>query len=73
MHTTDTTATLTTFDLISNFRKTSILNYTYRVFFYWCRPKKYEKVRSGVSRTIYVNVESTKLGFPDFNFFGGHQ
>ena len=27
--------------------------------------------RLGVSRTIYVNVDSPNLGFPNLNFFGG--
>ena len=27
----------------------------------------------GVSRTIYVNVDSPNLGFPYFNFLGGYQ
>ena len=29
--------------------------------------------RLGVSRAIYVNVYSPNLGFPYFNFLGGHQ
>ena len=27
----------------------------------------------GVSRPIYVNIDSPKLGFPYFNFLGGYQ
>ena len=27
----------------------------------------------GVSRPIYVNVDSPNLGFPYFNFLGGYQ
>ena len=27
----------------------------------------------GVSRTIYVNVDSPNLSFPYFNFLGGYQ
>ena len=29
--------------------------------------------RLGVSRLIYVNVDSPNLGFPYFNFLGGYQ
>ena len=29
------------------------------------------RIRLGVSRTIYVNVDSPNLGFPYFNFLGG--
>ena len=29
--------------------------------------------RLGVSRPIYVNVDSPNLGFPYFNFLGGYQ
>ena len=53
---------------------------TYRVFFYTGPPpksSKYEKVNLGsvlgVSRTIYVNVDSPDLGFPYFNFLGEAQ
>ena len=35
--------------------------------------KKLIKARLGESRTIYVNVDSPKLGFPYFNFLGGYQ
>ena len=35
--------------------------------------EKLIQARLGVSRTIYVNVDSPKLGFPYFNFLGGHQ
>ena len=47
----------------------------YRVFFNWCPPKKlkYGKPRLGVSRTIYVDVDSPNLGSRHFNFLGGHQ
>ena len=31
------------------------------------------KVRLGISRTIYVNVDSPNLGFTYFNFLGGYQ
>ena len=31
------------------------------------------KARLGVSRTIYVNVDSPNLGFTYFNFLGGGQ
>ena len=31
------------------------------------------KARLGVSRPIYVNVDSPNLGFPYFNFLGGYQ
>ena len=30
--------------------------------------EKFIKARLGVSRTIYVNVDSPNLGFPYFNF-----
>ena len=48
-------------------------------FYHWASPLKYrstEKLiwaRLGVSRTIYVNVDSPKLGFPYFNFSGEAQ
>ena len=47
-------------------------------FFHWYPPKssKYKKViyaRLGVSRPIYVNVDSPSLGFTYFNFLGGNQ
>ena len=35
------------------------------------KSSKYRKVWFGVSRTIYVNVDSPNLGFPYFNFLGG--
>ena len=31
------------------------------------------RIRLGVSRTIYVNVDSPKLGFPYFKFLGEAQ
>ena len=49
----------------------------YRVFFSLGLPSKVQstekfiKARLGVSRTIYVNVDSPNLGFPYFNFFRG--
>ena len=48
------------------------------VLFNWYPPKnsKYKKVnqaRLGVSRTIYVAVDSPNLGFPYFHFLGGYQ
>ena len=39
-------------------------------FFHWY-PLKSSKYRKGVSRPIYVNVDSPNLGFPYFNFLGG--
>ena len=54
----------------------------YRVFFFTGTPlksSKYKKVnlgysaRLGVSRPIYVNVDSPNLGFTYFNFLGGYQ
>ena len=35
--------------------------------------KKLIQARLGVSRTIYVNVDSPDPGFPYFNFLGGYQ
>ena len=35
--------------------------------------EKLFKARLGVSRTIYVSVDSPNLGFPYFNFLGGYQ
>ena len=35
--------------------------------------KKFIQARLGVSRTIYVNVDSPNLGFPYFYFLGGYQ
>ena len=35
--------------------------------------KKLIYARLGVSRTIYVNVDSPNLGIPYFNFLGGYQ
>ena len=35
--------------------------------------KKLIYARLGVSRPIYVNVDSPNLGFPYFNFLGGYQ
>ena len=46
----------------------------YRDFFLTGTPpksSKYKKVNPGVSRPIYVNVDSPNLGFPYFNFLGG--
>ena len=42
-------------------------------FFTGTPPKssKYKIVNPGVSRPIYVNVDSPNLGFPYFNFLGG--
>ena len=34
---------------------------------------KVNQARLGVSRPIYVNVDSPNLGFPYFNFLGGYQ
>ena len=48
---------------------------SYRVIFFTGTPlKSTEKLiwaRLGVSRPIYVNVDSPNLGFPYFNFLGG--
>ena len=41
----------------------------YWVFFITGPPPKISKYRKGVSRTIYVNVDSPNLGFS--NFLGG--
>ena len=35
--------------------------------------KKLIYARLGVSRPIYVNVDTPNLGFPFFNFLGGYQ
>ena len=35
--------------------------------------EKFIWARLGVSRTIYVNVDSPNLGFSYFNFLGGYQ
>ena len=35
--------------------------------------KKVNQARLGVSRLIYVNVDSPNLGFIYFNFLGGYQ
>ena len=49
------------------------------VFFFTGTPpkvqstKKLIKARLGVSRLIYVNVDSPNLGFPYFNFLWGYQ
>ena len=54
-------------------------NWSYRVFFSLIPPLKVPSTdkliwaRLGVSRPIYVNVDSPNLGFPDFNFLGGYQ
>ena len=51
----------------------------YRVFFSLVPPLKVQstktliKARLGVSRPIYVNVDSPNLGFQYFNFLGGYQ
>ena len=48
----------------------------YRVFFFIGKNSKYKKLiqaRLGVSRPIYVTVDSPNLGFPYFNFLGGYQ
>ena len=45
----------------------------YRFFFFTGSPLKSSKARLGVSRTIYVNVDSPKLCFPNFNFSGEAQ
>ena len=44
-------------------------------FFHWYPPEKlkYGKSRLGVSRMIYVSVDSPNLDFPYFNFSGGYQ
>ena len=44
-------------------------------FFHWYPPKKlkYGKPRLGVSRPIYINVDSPNLGVPYFNFLRGYQ
>ena len=47
-------------------------------FFHWASPKiseykKLIKARLGVSRTIYVNVDSPNLGFTYFNILGEAQ
>ena len=56
---------------------------TYRAFFHWYPPKTFRlKVpstkkdiwaRLGVSRPMYVNVDSPNLGFQYFYFLGGYQ
>ena len=50
---------------------------TYRVDFLTGPPlkstKKLISARLGVSRTIYVNVDTPNLGFTYFNFLGGDQ
>ena len=49
------------------------------VFFFTGTPLKVPRTnkliwaRLGVSRPIYVNVDSPNLGFPYFNFLGGYQ
>ena len=48
----------------------------YRVFFYPPKSSKNKKLiqaRLGVSRPIYVNVDTPNLGFPYFNILGGYQ
>ena len=35
--------------------------------------KKLIQARLGVSRPIYVNIDTPNLGFPYFNFLGGYQ
>ena len=49
----------------------------YRVFFLTDTPPKSTNklilARLGVSRPIYVNVDSPNLGFPYFNLLGGYQ
>ena len=54
--------------------------YIYRVVFVTGTPplkilstKKLIQARLGVSRTIYVNVDSPNLGVPYFNFLRGYQ
>ena len=56
----------------------SATNASYRVFYSTAPPplkvpstKKLIQARLGVSRTIYVNVDSPNLGFTYFNFLGG--
>ena len=54
-----------------------------QVFFHWTSPLKFLttdwtteklfKARLGVSRKIYVNVDSPNIGFPYLNFLGGYQ
>ena len=46
-----------------------------RLFFLHTKSSKYKKVKArlGVSRLIYVNVDSPNIGFPCFNFLGGYQ
>ena len=38
-----------------------------------CSTEKLILARLGVSRTIYVNVDSPNLGFPYFKFLGEYQ
>ena len=51
----------------------------YRVFVLTGTPpksskyKKFNQARLGVSRPIYVNVDTPNLGFPYLNFLGGYQ
>ena len=53
--------------------------WTYRVFFSLVPPIKVPSTKTlilarlGVSRPIYVNVDSPNLGFPYFNFLGGYK
>ena len=54
------------------------MTYTYRLFFdslvllqTVLSADKLILARLGVTRTIYVNVDSPNLGFPYFNFFSG--
>ena len=43
------------------------------VYFHCLSTEKLIEAGLGVSRTIYVNVDSPDLGFPYFNFLGGYQ
>ena len=43
------------------------------VYFHCPSTEKLIEAGLGVSRTIYVNVDSPDLGFPYFNFLGGYQ
>ena len=56
----------------------ALWTYIQGVFFNWYPPKSISTkkliwARLGVSRLIYINVDTPNLGFPYFNFLGGYQ
>ena len=66
------------FNLSKQKERHYLRRYTGCLFFTGTPPKSsnYKKLisaRLGVSRPIYVNVDSPNLGFPYFNFLGGYQ